>query len=532
LNNRIRDIVFVGIFILITDGLFAQTPQELLIGSTVQGNVARGGEQWYTITPSSDGYMVVQTLGTSFSPDLVVYDSSWTVIKPHSTAGVRMVDANNRTVVIGGRGGLNAQIQLFAEAGKTYLFKLRAYYNRSDSGPYQMSTTFVSDSGILYAPEEDGTLLDIGNLAIAPSDNELASLLATASNPNAVVSPLIQTKWTQSGIFSSLYPAVNGQPSICGCVNLAWAQLLMFHQHPARGSGQGTKIITVSQGDTLNITIPSVNFNVAYDWNNMISSYRSGGRDSNERQRNAVATLVHHIGVARGTFGTVAAMPTAFGYDRSIQKLERQFFTDAEWEAIIRQQLDAGLPVLYWGRDTNTAHGFIVDGYDSTGSFHINWGWGGRYDEWYTLNNLNPRGRREFYNNQYIIINIKPNAGGVGSNDLGLLGFTTSKTTISQNELITVTPNISSFGFFPGGQVGAAVVDNNNRIVAVIGRRNMDTTWQPGSKHEMAMNCFIPETVSPGQYRLMAVTRLTNREWRIATLSVDNSPTSIDFTVR
>jgi hypothetical protein len=403
---------------------------------------------------------------------------------------------------------------------------------------FLMICALALSNGYLYAQDAgdvDDTRRETGGVALVPSDNELASLLTTVSHPDAVVRPLIQTKWTQRGIFSSLYPPVNGQSSICGCVNLAWAQLMKFHQHPVRGRGQSTKIITVLQENTLNVTIPSVNLNVAYDWNNMLTSYRSDGRDSNDRQRNAVATLVHHIGAARGTnTNIVEVMTTVFGYDRSIRSLDRTFFTDAEWEAIIRQQLDAGLPVFYWGNDSNTSHGFIIDGYDNTGRFHINLGWGGLYDGWYSLNNINPRGRSEFYNNQYIVINFKPEAGGTPAPyELGFRTFTADKTTVSQYELFNVNyylRNIGSVAF--DGELSAVLVDNADNIVAVIGTR-ASTSVAAGSGRISYVTCSIPSTVRPGQYRLQIVTRPPNGERRTVTRSAigDGVPNAINITV-
>jgi hypothetical protein len=243
---------------------------------------------------------------------------------------------------------------------------------------------------------------------------------------------------------------------------------------------------------------------------------------------------MYHVAAARGATGFYTALVDILGYDRSIQSHSRSFYTNAEWEAIVRKQLDLRLPVYYSGTHPGGSHNFIVDGYDNNGMFHINWGWGvSSYDGWYSLDNFNPTGERRYYDNQFIIVNFKPDAEGVGSNEFGLNAFTASKTSVSQKELLTVTPNIKSFGFFPGGQAGVALVDNNNGIVEVIGTRNMGTNWGPGSQLAMEMNCFIPETVNPGQYRLMAVTRPTNGDWKIITASAisDGVHNAINITV-
>jgi len=192
---------------------------------------------------------------------------------------------------------------------------------------------------------------------------------------------------------------------------------------------------------------------------------------------------------------------------------------------LIRRSLDAGLPVYYRGSDpTPSSHGFVVDGYDSIGRFHINMGWGGRSDGWYSLNNINPRGRgKEWYNNQTIVTNIKPNARGTSTGfEMALRSFSVSKINISQNELFTVSVrlrNNSPLDRFPGGQLGAALVNDSGRIIEVIGNRNRAELNPKASSSSVEINCFVPQTIRPGQYRLMAVIRTEGGQYRTITRS-------------
>ena len=384
----------------------------------------------------------------------------------------------------------------------------------------------LSNSGFLYA-QESGDRYDSPQegegVSFIPNDNELASLLTTTPNPNAVVKPLIQTKWHQGFPFNSMYAVINGKRNIAGCGPVAIAQLLNYHRHPARGRGVRTGSFRTSRVG--NIT--SVSYDVSFDWTNMLNTYRSDGRDSNERQQNAVGTLFYYVAASYPYYQEIV---NNFGYDRSIQRLQRMFYTDAEWQAMIRQQLDSGLPVFYWGDNPGSGasagsdHAFIVDGYDSAGRFHINWGWGGRHDGWYSLDNLNPGGaNRRWYNNHRIMINVKPDAGGVSLGyEMALTAFTAAKASVSQNELFTVTPairNVSVLDSFPGGQLGAALVDNNGSIVQVIGLRNRAALNPQTTTGNSAIYCFVPETVRPGLYRLMTVIRTEGGSWRVITKS-------------
>jgi len=223
-----------------------------------------------------------------------------------------------------------------------------------------------------------------------------------------VVAPMTQTKWNQGSPYNDLFPMVGGR-RVTDCGNLALAKIIHYHQYPVRGNGQSTRVRINSDS----VTVPTVNFNVAYDWGNMLDNY-TAANPGNTQQRNAVATLVYHVSAAVGSKtpersnypnNYVAALTDVFGYNAQVYF--RSSFNDAQWEAMIRQQLDSGLPVYYWGRRTSGSHAFVVDGYDSSGRFHINWGWSGNDNGWYTLNNLNPPSTGH-YNTGHLIITMRP----------------------------------------------------------------------------------------------------------------------------
>ena len=357
------------------------------------------------------------------------------------------------------------------------------------------------------------------------------------SHSGIIVGPLLQTKWAQSSPYNDLFPLVNGKRKVTDCVTTAHVQIMKFHNYPPRGKGESA---LVGPDD---IPVPLTSLDVEYDWDNMLNEYTSKNPGT-EQQRSAVATLMYHYGLARSINGsTHKAMVNTFGYDKSIQRLKRAYYSDAEWEAIIRQQLDLGLPVFYYGhskaneedddddsKDSN--HGFIVDGYDNAGKFHTNVGWKGSYDGWYSLKDIDfGEGRRYNYGN-LIHINIKPDAGSIGSNEMGLDKFTTSKTKVSQDDPFTVTVKIYNAGVFPGGQAGVALVNNSGNIVAVVGMINNYDAIDPNHTRSSTINCSVPYSVSTGQYNLRFVTKMNGETaWKIVTRSLQNVPNSIPFTV-
>ena len=364
-------------------------------------------------------------------------------------------------------------------------------------------------------------------------------------NPNIVVAPLLQIKWSQFTPYNDLFPAppanYNGiwviddrNQLVTDCGTTAMAQIVAFYRYPVRAVGQSTSIVPPGG----NIIMPLVNFaNHPFDWANMRNTYTTGDPGT-ARERRAVAELMFIFGMARGNgIDFPRIFIDNFGYDRSFQQINRRFYTDAEWGALIRQQLDAGIPLWYYGNSPAGDHASVIDGYDNNGRFHINWGWNGSRDGFYTFDEFPSQGsqlpNRDNRLVSFVYINVIPDRGSTGSNEFALSGFTAGSTSVSINARFTVTPVLFSQGFFPGGQAGIALVGNNNNIVAVIGSRNLSNNWQPGSRSAMEMNCTVPGTVNAGQYRLMAVTRIEGGEWKLVTLTdrVAGVPNSINITV-
>lgn len=214
--------------------------------------------------------------------------------------------------------------------------------------------------------------------------------------------------WSQEGPFNSAIP---GRPLV-GCVGTAMSIIMKYHRYPERGTG----------------SYNGVNYDVAYDWDNMRNdNYRSG---YTPEEAEAVATLMYHAASSIGTqFGmsgssayevkVPAALTNYFGYDPGVSYKKRSdVSTQAAFDAIVIEEIKNNRPVLYCGQDVTVGHAFVVDGYDpATGMLHINWGWGGadgNYNGgWYASTALNPTVSQShhFNNLTTIIYNIKKGSG-------------------------------------------------------------------------------------------------------------------------
>jgi len=99
-------------------------PVELGFGSRVSGILNQEDEIWYSVYAASEGFVTVETSG-NLDTFLEAHSSAYKLIMEDDDSGEDQ----------------NAMIELWAEAGKTYLFKLRGY-NSEESGPYQIAAYF------------------------------------------------------------------------------------------------------------------------------------------------------------------------------------------------------------------------------------------------------------------------------------------------------------------------------------------------------------------------------------------------------
>lgn len=205
------------------------------------------------------------------------------------------------------------------------------------------------------------------------------------------IAPLLKTQWGQGSPFNNRCPSLNEERCVTGCVATAIAQLMRYYGYPA--SSKATYTYRTKTHRILMKALPATNF----DWENISYEYN---QDSPEVAKEAVATLLLYCGCAlsmdysldgSGADSTPVcdAMEYFFDYDEDIKKVYRGDYTAQAWEDIIYNELAKAYPVYYSGRNADSGHAFVCDGYDN-GFFHINWGWNGWYDGYFKLSILYP----------------------------------------------------------------------------------------------------------------------------------------------
>ncbi len=221
------------------------------------------------------------------------------------------------------------------------------------------------------------------------------------------VAPLIKSHWGQEMPYYLQCPTYNGEYCVVGCVATAMSQVMHYWQYPTM-SPELNAYFCYDLGQTLP-AMPETSF----DYGKMLNSYCHWDYEQGkliqdeytDEQAEAVAKLARYCGQAvrmgyspdgSGAYVTdqLSAMKK-FGYSSSADDVSRESwwgdaYTDAQWEAMIRAELDAGRPILYSANDYAAGgHAFVCDGYNQEGLFHFNFGWYGTCDGWYVSTALN-----------------------------------------------------------------------------------------------------------------------------------------------
>ncbi|MBO4653915.1 MAG: thiol protease/hemagglutinin PrtT [Bacteroidales bacterium] len=230
--------------------------------------------------------------------------------------------------------------------------------------------------------------------------------------------------WQQNNGYNYYCPAEpNGPAGKCyvGCCALSMGQVMHYWRHPAQGTGSHSYECNHSahlQGQYGDYGILSANFGTTtYDYNNMPNHLTSSTPSS---QILPIAKLLYHAGVSiemwygsQGSMGFHAdiadALETYFKYDECLTLWKNSYSGD--WEALLKEDLDLGRPIIYCAyTDGGAGHEFVCDGYDANNYFHFNMGWGGSYNGFYAIGNLNAQ--YNFSSSHGAVAHIRPLAGG------------------------------------------------------------------------------------------------------------------------
>jgi hypothetical protein len=225
--------------------------------------------------------------------------------------------------------------------------------------------------------------------------------------------------WQQNNGYNYYCPAdASGPGGHCyvGCCALSMGQVIHYWEYPAQGTGSHSyecnhsTALNGQYGDygTLSANFGSTTYNYAIMPNNLNSSTPSN-------QILAIARLLYHCGVSiemwygnQGSMGfhtdIADALETYFGYDECLTVWQSSY--NGDWADLLKSDLDLGRPIIYCAYASEGGHEFVCDGYNSSDYFHFNMGWGGSYNGYYAVDNLNAQ--YNFNNSHGAVAHIRP----------------------------------------------------------------------------------------------------------------------------
>ncbi len=210
----------------------------------------------------------------------------------------------------------------------------------------------------------------------------------TPAKKGKAVEPLTETiLWNQDGGssqgFSGGWDYFTPEGTPTGCVATAMSIIMYYWKYPTQGVGSHSYYHYPTGTHTANFG------ETTYFYSNMLDdapTYYS-------------ALLSYHAGVSvdmdydpegSGAYSqkVLPAMKNYFNYANTCILRDKEYATDAQWKAWLKEEFDAtpGRPVYYAGSDPEAGgHAYICDGYDDSDNFHFNFGWGGFDNGYYTL---------------------------------------------------------------------------------------------------------------------------------------------------
>lgn len=245
---------------------------------------------------------------------------------------------------------------VFQNSAKGFAILAQRNSNFSIIG-YAPQGKFNSDS----IPEQLKVLLKLYEDSL--SINSTSPQKTIAGTP--VTTPLLD----QAGIGLNQYYHENVGNCPTGCVATAFAQIMSYYKYPSQGAGSHCYT-----HPTYGVLCADFG-NTTYNWTNpTYDDYK---------------LLSYHVGIAvdmnycESSFGSA---PSSWGYENAIHKYFKYYLNNGSTESsYIQNEIDLKRPV-YIELPGDPGHALVLDGYDSDGLFHLNFGWGGQYNGYYVLN--------------------------------------------------------------------------------------------------------------------------------------------------
>ena len=307
------------------------------------------------------------------------------------------------------------------------------------------------------------------------------------------VRPLIVTNWDQGWPYNELCPADPNGPGghvYAGCVATAMGMVMKYWSHPTTGVGSHSYYCP-------GYGYQSANFGATtYLWDEMPNSISTSCIP--------IATLLYHCGVAVNMGYSVDgsgaqsndaanALVNYFRYPNAVLQ-NKMGMSDTQWNNLLQTQLDNGCPMYYSGSGSGGGHAFVIDGYQTPGYYHFNFGWSGSSNGYYYINNINPGGY-DFNSWNSVIANSIPQNYNINQVRINMNAF---GATVGTNFNLTVSTfpvlgswNVNHFEFtliydsdnitFNGASIANGIASDGNLSVSETEPGYLQVSWNGNS---------------------------------------------------
>ena len=348
------------------------------------------------------------------------------------------------------------------------------------------------------------------------------------------ISPLVKSRWNQGGPYNGSCPdfvrsdGSHGR-AVTGCVATAFAQIINFYKYPDETVEDIPAHVlnyNVNQPTYERIVCPLVPKGTKIDWENMCDTYNGSETDA---QRKAVADLMLYCGQSvRMSYGASSGAVTQdchgailkyFGFDDSAKWVARSDYDVEAWIELLYNELAAGYPILFSAISTGGGHAFVIDGFDGENLFHVNWGWGGSSDGWFSITSLNPGDNSG--------IGASTTADGYSMWQGAMIGVrlpdnrpveTSTKLDVNniniRSTIVTVTFQNNS-GYTNNFLSAMVYMDGESRAYVPVGMTANVSNLENGGTKDVTFN--LTNKLTKGTYKLYPASHLpSNKTWRPA----------------
>lgn len=396
-------------------------------------------------------------------------------------------------------------------AGDNLLYPILGYSDKGSIDPDNMPeglaallNGYEEATYELRAQEQEGL--------ITPTTDHPRRGMTLAKNP---IEPFLIPYFGHYAPYYNQNPKYDGKKrSSCACSTVAVAEVMAHFKYPPiipRAEGYTTETLGIELED-----LPAYEI----DWNNILPNYLDF--DYTQTEEDEISRFMFHLGqYLRSDFQEDSGSPSNyiytalknFGY-RSSQLLSLTSYLMSDFEDIFYDNLLKGKPIIVSGCNISidgARHVFIFDGYDQDGKFHIDWGYNGNCQGYYSFSNLSPYNNTSFYTylkNIWCIFDIEPKTNPVTEEEnIPYASLDLTSLSVNNGKVVTSRRNYNGF---PGTfYQGIGLVDENNKLKKVL---DWSSVYLKNSSEITTKTWSIDNIgdVKDGTYYIFAVSRLEN----------------------